>query len=170
MGPNKLSYCIVRPSIVAAAKERTRKPGNYMGTMLECLQCLRSWIGMDRRGEWMWSRTWRALGACRRSRRWSSLNILTTCGCHRLFRRGPPKSLYLSVLTKVSPMPRKKRPLSATSYQCLSTKDPLIIMNSVWTGRPHLLGLRNLNFTPSRGEYVSRWTHQEPFLSHRRSF
>ena len=36
MGPNKLSYCIVRPSIVAAAKERTRKPGNYMGTMLEC--------------------------------------------------------------------------------------------------------------------------------------
>jgi hypothetical protein len=29
MGPSKLSYCMVRPSIVAAAKEITRNPGNY---------------------------------------------------------------------------------------------------------------------------------------------
>lgn len=31
MGPSKLSYCMVRPSIVAAAKDRTRKPGNCKG-------------------------------------------------------------------------------------------------------------------------------------------
>ena len=37
MGPSKLSYCMVRPSMVAAAKESTRNPGNCRGVRVHVI-------------------------------------------------------------------------------------------------------------------------------------